>query len=175
MRPPTRSTWRSFLAEPEPLCNGAAARVLDRRLDEDAIEPPRPEGVADVRANSLGHRPAPLLVAREPVADARLAVQPVDAVRADHAHDPPVRGDDRGLQPVVVGDLPARGADEGQDVGGLVLVLDPWHPTFEVRSIGVDDGDELVGVRLLEQAQGIVVGQLAAQHQTFASNASSAS
>jgi hypothetical protein len=131
--------------------------------------------VVDVGADGRRHRAAALLVAREPVADARLAVQPVDAVVADHPHDPPVGGDDRGLQPVVVGDLPARGADEGQHVGGLALVLDPGHPPREMRAVGVDHGDELVGVGLLEQAQGVAVGQLAAQHQTLASNASSAS
>jgi hypothetical protein len=166
---------RAFLAEPEPLGDRAAARVLDRGLDEDAIEPPRREGVVDVRADGFGHRPSPLLVVREPVADARLAVRPVDAVRADHPHDAPVGGHDRRLQPVVVADLPARGADEGEHVGGLVLVLDPGHPALEVGAIGVDQRDELVGVGLLEQAQGIAVGQLAAEHQTFASNASSAS
>src|SRR5690242_2788845 len=91
----------ALLAEPEALGDRAAARVLDRRLDEDAIEAPRREGVIDVGADGLGHRPAPLLVAGQPVADARLAVGPVDAVGADHPHHPPVAGDDRGLQPVV--------------------------------------------------------------------------
>ena len=133
------------------------------------------ERVVDVRADGLGHRAAALLVAREPVADARLAVQPVDAVEADHPHDPPVRGDDRRLQAVVVGDLPARGADEGQHVGGLVLVLRPTASRLEVLAVGVDQREELVGVGLLEQAQRVAVGQLAAQHQTLASNASSAS
>ena len=45
---------------------------------------------------------------------------------------------------------------------------------LEVLAVGVDQGEELVGVGLLGQAQRVAVGQLAAQHQTFASNASSA-
>jgi hypothetical protein len=80
------------------------------------LQLPRPEGVVEVGAHRSRHRPAALLGACHPVADARLAVQPVDAVGADHADDAAARVDDHRLQAVVVGNLPAREADEGQDV-----------------------------------------------------------
>jgi hypothetical protein len=96
-------------------------------------------------------------------------------VGANHPGDAPIGIDDHRLHAVVVGDLLARGADEGQHVLGRALALDPRHPPGELVTIGVDDAVELLGVGLLEQAQRLATRQLVAKHQTFASNASSAS
>jgi len=164
-----------LLAKPEALGDRAAARVADGRLDRDPVEQPRAERVVDVGPDGGGHDAAPLVVAREPVADARLAVGPVDPVDADHPDDAPVGIDDRRLQPVVVGELLAGRPDERQDVLRLVLAADPRHPCAEVLAVGVDHREELVRVGLLEQAQRVPARQLVAEHQTLASKASSAS
>src|SRR3954469_25863885 len=77
----------ALLAEPEPLRDRAAADVVGRRADLDAVQLPAVEGVLDERADRRGHDPAALMALGQPVADARVAMAPVDAVVADRADD----------------------------------------------------------------------------------------
>jgi hypothetical protein len=93
-----------------------------------------------------------------------LRLGPVDAVEADHPDDPPGGVDHGRLQAVVVGDLLARRADEGQHVGRLALARHPRHPWPQVVAVGVDEREQLVGVGLFEKAQRVAARKLVAEH-----------
>jgi hypothetical protein len=83
-------------------------------------------------------------------------------VEADDARDVVV-ADDRGLQPVVVGDLPARETDELERVVGARRERNPRQPRLEVRTTAVDEREQRPRVGLLEQAQVRTAGQVAAK------------
>lgn len=115
----------------------------------------------DERAHGERGDPAALLVLGEPVADARGAMAPVDAVEADRPDQRAV-ADDRGLQAVVVADLAAGGPDEGER-GRHVLLGGPRHPARDVRAVDGHERVEGLGVGLLEQPQPAVGRQLMVQ------------
>src|SRR4029077_11775189 len=87
------------------------------------------------RADSLGHRAAPLARLGEPVAQARREVRAVDAVEADRADDRSVV-EDRGLEAVVLGELALRAAEELALLLGADAARRPRHPLGEVRAVG---------------------------------------
>ena len=119
----------ALLAEAEPLRDPAAGEVLDAGADLDAVDAPGADRVVDERPHRAGHDPPALLVLREPVADARAAVLPIDAVEADHA-DRPAVALDHGLEPVVVADLAPGSTDEGERRVAVVPGR-PRHPARE--------------------------------------------
>src|ERR1043165_6089700 len=100
---------RALLREAEALGDAAAADVLDRAVDFDAVEAQLSEGVLDERAARARHQAAPLKVRAEPVADVGLAVRPVDVVVADAPRDAAAEEDERGEAHVfgVLAHLPA--------------------------------------------------------------------
>jgi hypothetical protein len=68
-------------------------------------------------------------------------------VEADDARDVVV-ADDRGLEAVVVGDLPAREADELEGVVRAGRERDPRQPRLEVRAAAVDEREQRARVGL---------------------------
>src|SRR5207253_3960283 len=128
-----RLTRDALERHPHPLDERAAAIVVDARADLDAVQAPRVERLVEHCAERPRHRPATLRVGSEPVADARRAVLHVDAVKADHADDPPAL-EDRRLAAVPVANLFAAPRDEARGVLARLL-RGPWQPAREVRAV----------------------------------------
>src|SRR4051812_28834903 len=153
----------ALLAEPQALRHRAAAPVGERRGDLDALEPPGAERVLHEHPHGLRHRAAALVLRRQPVADAARRARPVDAVEADDPGDLAL-DDDRGLDPVVVGDLAPGRADEREDLRRAARRAHPRHPRVQVSAVTVDQREQLLRVALLEEAQMRAAGQVAAEH-----------
>jgi len=167
----------ALAAKAEPLRDRAAAQVVGGGADLHALQAPGAERVADERADGARHRPLPLVVGGQPVADARRPPAPVDGVEADDAAQASVAVDDRQLQTVVVGRLAPRRADELQRRARVAVAGDPRHPRLEVGAVGVDEREQLGRVVVGQRAQAAAAREHEVERRrphTFASNASSA-
>ena len=74
--------------------------------------------------------------------------------------------DDRGLEPIVLDDLPTGTTDELETgVRGIARRLDPWEPFGEMRAIRRDDANELLRIGLLEEPKEAALRKLVSEHR----------
>src|SRR5215213_341033 len=143
---------RALDAEAEALGDAAAAVVVHRAEDFDAVQAQLAEGVLDQRAARARHDAASLVVGAEPVAYVGLAVRPVDVVVADAARDAPRVEDERG-EALVFRVLPYLSAYELARVLYRVALAGPRHPRTQVREVAPDERRQLLGVPLVHGPQ----------------------
>src|SRR2546423_6440926 len=167
---PHRLAQHALGGEAEALGERAAASVLDVQANLDAVQPPLGEGVIDDRVHGLGHRARALRSLIQPVADTGRPVGPVDAVEADHPHDPPAL-DDRRLKALFRGLLRVCPRDELARLRAR-LRLRPREPAREVRAVRLDQDVQLLGVAGFDRAQLATTGELEARHGRTISRAS---
>src|SRR5687767_3125823 len=154
---------RALYPEAEALGDAAAAVVVDRAEDFDAVQAQLAEGVLDQRAARACHDAVPLVVRAEPVADVGLAVRPVDVVVANAARDAPHVEDECG-EALVVCVLPYLAAYELARILDRVALAGPRHPRAQVREVVPDERRQLLGVPLVHGSQLQLVVYALADH-----------
>jgi hypothetical protein len=136
----------------EALGDGAAAVVAGGAVDDRAVQLPAGEDVVEQGPAAAGHDALALRRLGEPVAELRLAVDPVDVVEADAADDRSPEPD-AGAEAVVARRLLEAAADEGALVVGAVHAVEPREPAAQVGAVGVHHRVQVVGVALLPGAK----------------------
>jgi hypothetical protein len=131
--------------EAKPAGDGAAAGVADSTPDFESMESERDESVVCHPRGCTGHDPLSLERFGEPVSHHRRAVQPVDTVIADDADQFVAVHDTRG-QTLVPLKLLERELNEGERFLPGALVVHPREPLSQVRTVRVDEGEELIGM-----------------------------